>query len=243
MRGYEDITLWVKSLWYKTRSRFQCGKWNGRYKLLSRTVICIALINVDPEQLNQALNAWNLQYDRLDESLPIDGKIMCNAIDDKGRESHIMGVIGHESGHYCSQKMGTFWVIGLNPEHRPEEKQTNEIKIAASMQDVIEIDRRTNTSRYTAYTVRIGSISGGGKRCQLSSHGKKEPIKSARRSRFLFLLEHTNSCRFYLHGQRRAWTNWNAEIWVTTKLNHYFNFPYVRQTFMIEKEFICKKTG
>ncbi|MCU7889953.1 MAG: hypothetical protein KZQ59_18360 [Candidatus Thiodiazotropha sp. (ex Lucinoma aequizonata)] len=51
----------------------------------SRTVIRNALINVDPEQLNQALNAWNAQYGRMDESLAIDGKTMCNAIDKTGR--------------------------------------------------------------------------------------------------------------------------------------------------------------
>ena len=33
------------------------------------------------------------------------------------------------------------------------------------------------------------------------------------------------------------------KIWVTTKLNHYLNFPYVRQAFMIERESIRKKTG
>lgn len=33
------------------------------------------------------------------------------------------------------------------------------------------------------------------------------------------------------------------KIWVTSVLNHYLNFPYVRQAFMIEREFIRKKTG
>ena len=33
------------------------------------------------------------------------------------------------------------------------------------------------------------------------------------------------------------------KIWVTTKLNHYLNFPYVRQAFMIERQSIRKKTG
>ena len=33
------------------------------------------------------------------------------------------------------------------------------------------------------------------------------------------------------------------KIWVTTKLNHYLNFPYVRHAFMIERESIRKKTG
>lgn len=33
------------------------------------------------------------------------------------------------------------------------------------------------------------------------------------------------------------------KIWVTTALNHYLNFPHVRQAFMIERESIAKKTG
>lgn len=33
------------------------------------------------------------------------------------------------------------------------------------------------------------------------------------------------------------------KIWVTSALNHYLNFPYVRQAFMIERELIRKKTG
>jgi hypothetical protein len=68
------------------------------------TVIRNALIGVDPEQLDQALNAWNAQYGRLDESLAIDGKTMCSAIDDKQEQTHIMSAIGHDSGHCYTQK-------------------------------------------------------------------------------------------------------------------------------------------
>jgi hypothetical protein len=33
------------------------------------------------------------------------------------------------------------------------------------------------------------------------------------------------------------------KIWTTTKLNEYLNFPHVAQAFMIEREFINKKTN
>ncbi len=33
------------------------------------------------------------------------------------------------------------------------------------------------------------------------------------------------------------------KIWTTTELNDYLNFPHVRQAFLIEREFIDKKTG
>ena len=104
MRGYKDIALWAKSLGNNARSRVRCRKRNGKYEVPSRTVIRNALIAVNPEQLNQALNAWNAQYGQLDESLAIDGKTMCNAIDEQGRQTHIMSVIGHQSGQCYTQK-------------------------------------------------------------------------------------------------------------------------------------------
>ncbi len=104
MRGYKDISLWVQSLGQKTRSRFRCRKRNGHYEVPSLSVIRRILIGVVPEQLDQALNAWNAQYGLIDESLAIDGKTMCNAINHEDKQSHIMSAIGHQSGHCYTQK-------------------------------------------------------------------------------------------------------------------------------------------
>ena len=104
MRGYKDIALWAQSLGNNARSRFRCRKRNGKYEVPSRTVIRNALIALNPEQLDRALNAWNAQHGQFDESLAIDGKTMCNAIDATGRQTHIMSVIGHESGQCYTQK-------------------------------------------------------------------------------------------------------------------------------------------
>jgi hypothetical protein len=99
MRGYKDISLWAQSLGQKARSRFRCRKRNGQYEVPSLTVIRLALVSVNPMQLDQALNRCNTQYGLIDESLAIDGKTMCNAIDIDGRQTHIMSAIGHQSGH------------------------------------------------------------------------------------------------------------------------------------------------
>ncbi len=104
MRGYKDISLWVQSLGQKARSRFRCRKRNGHYETPSLTVIRRALIGVDPEQLDRALTAWNAQYGLIDESLAIDGKTMCNAIDHESKQTHIMSAIGHQSSHCYAQK-------------------------------------------------------------------------------------------------------------------------------------------
>lgn len=104
MRGYKDISLWVHSLGDKARSRFRCRKRGGKYEVPSMSVIRNVLMGIDPDQLDQALNRWNAQYGSMDESLAIDGKTMCNAIDDEGRQMHIMSAIGHETGQCYTQK-------------------------------------------------------------------------------------------------------------------------------------------
>jgi hypothetical protein len=51
------------------------------------------LIRVDPDQLDLALQGWNEQFAEADEGLAIDGKTLCNAIDEAGRQTHILGVV------------------------------------------------------------------------------------------------------------------------------------------------------
>ena len=104
MRGYKDISIWTQSLGQKARSRFRCRNRNGHYEVPSLSVIRMALVNIKHEQLDKALSKWSAQYVQVDESLAIDGKTMCNAIDNKGKQTHIMSAIGHQSGHCYTQK-------------------------------------------------------------------------------------------------------------------------------------------
>jgi hypothetical protein len=97
MRGYLAISDWVNSLGQNARERFRCRYENRRYIVPSLSVIREVLIRVDPVHLDRALQRWNQAYGRQDESLAIDGKTMCNAIDDQGHQTHIMSAIGHQS--------------------------------------------------------------------------------------------------------------------------------------------------
>jgi len=54
----------------------------------SEYVIRDVLVRVDPVELDGALQRWNEVYDEDDESLAIDGKTMCNAIDEQGHQTH-----------------------------------------------------------------------------------------------------------------------------------------------------------
>jgi hypothetical protein len=104
MRGYQAIADWAKSLGKNARQRFGCRCVKKRYLVPSESIIRNVLIRVDPVDLDRALRRWNETYAQEDESLAIDGKTMCNAIDDQGHQTHILSVIGHQSKNCYTQK-------------------------------------------------------------------------------------------------------------------------------------------
>ena len=104
MEGYKSIGNWAEDLGQKARARFGCRKRDGIYQVPSRTTFRETLIQIDPVKLDIALRAWNVQFAKEDEGLAIDGKTMCNAIDEEGRQTHILGVVGHQTGCCYTKK-------------------------------------------------------------------------------------------------------------------------------------------
>jgi len=104
MRGYKAIADWANGLGPKARQRFGCRSRAGRYLVPSESIIRDVLIRVDPAALDRALQRWNQAYAGEDESLAIDGKTMCNALDEQGQQTHIMSVIGHQTKICDTQK-------------------------------------------------------------------------------------------------------------------------------------------
>jgi hypothetical protein len=107
MRGYKAMADWVQSLGPKARARFGCRLVNGRRVVPSEYVIRDLLIRIAPDQLDRALQRWQATHGESDESLAIDGKTMCNAINPKGQQTHIMSVVGHQTkGCHTQKKSG-----------------------------------------------------------------------------------------------------------------------------------------
>ena len=104
MRGYRAIADWADSLGQKARERFRCRREHGRYVVPSEYIIRDVLIRVDPQELDTALQRWNETYGKQDQSLAIDGKTMCNAIDEQGHQTHIMSAVGHQTKNCYTQK-------------------------------------------------------------------------------------------------------------------------------------------
>ena len=104
MRGYKAISDWTHALSPRMRERFGCRFQNGKHIVPSESTIRNILIRVEPVELDQAFRQWNAQYGAIDQSLAIDGKTMCNAIDEDGKQTHIMSAVGHQSGQCYTQK-------------------------------------------------------------------------------------------------------------------------------------------
>lgn len=104
MRGYKAISDWAQSLGQKSRERFGCRREQGQYVVPSESSIRNVLIRVTPADLDGALQRWNQRYGAGDESLAIDGKTMCNSLDEQGRQTHVMSVVGQQSKICYTQK-------------------------------------------------------------------------------------------------------------------------------------------
>ena len=104
MRGYKAMADWARALGPKARARFRCRFRHRQYLVPSESIIRDVLIRVDPAELDLSLQGWNAHYGAIDESLAIDGKTMCHAIDEDGRQTHIMSVVGHQSAQCYTQK-------------------------------------------------------------------------------------------------------------------------------------------
>ena len=104
MRSYESISDWANSLTQKARENFRCRYDKGQYVVPSLSIIRDVMVRVDPIELESAFRHWNETYAQDDHSLAIDGKVMCNAIDDSGRQTQIMSAVGHNTGITYAQK-------------------------------------------------------------------------------------------------------------------------------------------
>jgi hypothetical protein len=81
-RGYQAIFDWTQSLNQKARARFRGRYRQGQYGVPSESSLRDVLIRVNPEELDQAFQNWNVHYGAVDESLAIEGKTMRYAIDE-----------------------------------------------------------------------------------------------------------------------------------------------------------------
>ncbi len=103
------------------------------------------LVRVDPRQLDDALRAWTAANGGTDSALAIDGKTMRGAIDDDGRQTHVLGIVGHDTGVRHGKE------VGMRAGANQEEKRTNEIGTVTPLLDSAPLPTTCwNAARHTS---------------------------------------------------------------------------------------------
>ena len=102
--GYKAIHEWVCDLSPAMLRHFRCRRINGAYERPSIYCLRNAIVRVAPDELDAALRAWFVAHGHDDASLAIDGKTMKGAVDEAGRQVHILGACGHETAIPWGQK-------------------------------------------------------------------------------------------------------------------------------------------
>jgi len=135
------------------------------------------------------------------------------------------------------KKVGTLPVEGSD-----EEKQTNEIKMAAPMLDAVAIEDRTITAdalltqrEFARYLVEDRQA-----HYHFTVKGNQPELLE---DLTFYFQSHGQAADFIHTGDGEHGRIETRKIWVTNQLNAYLNFPHVHQAFMIERESIDKKTG
>ncbi len=136
------------------------------------------------------------------------------------------------------KKVGTLPVEGSD-----EEKQTNEIKIAAPMLDAITIKGRTITADALLTQREFAKYLVEDRQANYHFTVKGNQPLLFEDIDFYFSKQPKENACFTQTGYGEHGRIETRKIWTTTLLNKYLDFPYVEQVFRIERESINKKTG
>ena len=125
--------------------------------------------------------------------------------------------------------------VGTLPlEGRDEEKQTNEIKTAIPLLEAIDIQGKTISADALLTQRELAQYLVENRNAHYHFTVKGNQKKLLEETAFYF----DNLQREPEHGRIET-----RNIWVTTALNDYLNFPHVGQAFMVQRITIHKKSG
>jgi hypothetical protein len=103
-QGYTQIAEWAENLSQEQRAWFRCRLSRGIREVPGYTVIRNVMLLVPPQELDRALQLFKAQEGSRDSAYAVDGKVMRGSTDEAGKQTHIVGVVGHDTGICYTQK-------------------------------------------------------------------------------------------------------------------------------------------
>jgi predicted transposase YbfD/YdcC len=135
------------------------------------------------------------------------------------------------------KKVGTLKVVGCD-----KEKQTNEIKVAIPLLDSIDISGKTITADALLTQRELASYLVEQRNAHYHFTAKGNQKQLMEDIAFYFKTSDRKPDFGTLDGPDHGRIE-KRNIWTTTELNEYLDFPYVGQVFMVERITYFKKSG
>ena len=93
--GWKSIHEWIQSLSPAMLDHFRCRKIDGVHQRPSIYCIRNIMTKVDPDQLARATARFCREHGwDQGAGIAVDGKTICGAVDDEGRQTHVLGASG-----------------------------------------------------------------------------------------------------------------------------------------------------
>ena len=103
--GWKSIHEWIQSLSPAMLDHFRCRKIDGVHQRPSIYCIRNIMIKVDPDQLARATARFCREHGwDQGAGIAVDGKTICGAVDDEGRQTHVLGASTHGASAPLAQK-------------------------------------------------------------------------------------------------------------------------------------------
>ncbi len=163
---------------------------------------------------------------------------MCNALDAQGQQTHVMGVVGHQSKACYTQKKVAALPVADNSE---QYKQTNEIGMAIPLLDSHELKDKDITADALLTQRKVADYLVQQRQAHYHFTVKANQPILLEDTALLFQDRKQPDFVEYCapdHGRIERRT-----IWTTCALNGYLVFAHVGQAFAIERETIKKNSG
>ena len=233
-RGYKGIWIWCDELSQANRRRFRCYYWRGKRQVPSITVIRNVMMEVGPDELQRCINDFcTKHFGTPEESIAIDGKVLCGSGGEDQRQTHVMNVIGHDSGFcYGKKKVGTLPVEGFE-----EEKQSNEIKFFVPTLEQMDITGRTITADAMHTQVKSAEyVVSNGAHFHFSVKGNQPTLLEDVQTWYeRDVIGKQLAADFVEKPEKDHGRISHRRIWITDKLNDYVKFPHVKLVFVVQR--------
>ena len=103
--GWKAMHAWIQGLSPAMLDHFRCRKTDGVHERPSIYCIRNIMTKVDPDQLARATARFCREHGwDQGAGIAVDGKTIRGAVDDAGRQTHVLGVSGHDASAPLAQK-------------------------------------------------------------------------------------------------------------------------------------------